>query len=316
MSTKVTKKDLLTLEEFTPQIANKLIEKAIQIKKNPNKFKNALNGKNIGMIFFKPSSRTRVSFESGIYQMGGQALYLGTDLHLLRGETIHDTSKVFSRYLDAIILRTFKHSDCEEFAQHSSIPIINGLTDSHHPCQALADLMTVREKFGSLKGKKIVYVGDGNNVLHSLMYASALCGVNIKVVCPKSHLPDKEFIIKAAKLALKTGANIEIDEIPKGKSISGSCKNAHAIYTDTWVSMGQEKERNKKLKAFKGFQINQKIMNESKNAIFMHCLPAHRNEEVTDEVMDGKQSAIFDQAENRMHIQKAILIYLLKGRSR
>ncbi len=306
--------DLLTLEEFTPTIANALIEKAIKIKKNPKKYAKELVGKNIGMIFFKPSSRTRVSFESGINQMGGHALYLGTDLHLLRGETIHDTSKVFSRYLDAIVLRTFKHSDCEEFALHSSIPIINGLTDSHHPCQALADLMTVRERFGKLKGKKIVYIGDGNNVLHSLMYASALCGVHIKVVCPKKHLPDKEFIIKAAKLALNTGANIEIDEIAVGKPIKGSCKNAHAVYTDTWVSMGQEKDRNKKLKEFKGFQITQSLMQESKNAIFLHCLPAHRGEEVTDEVMDGKQSAIFDQAENRMHIQKAILIYLLKGK--
>ncbi len=307
-------KDLLTLEEFSPSVAHSLITHALKIKKNSKKYSQALHGKNIGMIFFKPSSRTRVSFESGILQMGGHALYLGTDLHLLRGETIHDTSKVFSRYLDAIVLRTFLHSDIEEFAKHSSISIINGLTDSHHPCQAMADMMTLQERFGKLKGLKLVYIGDGNNVLHSLMYAAALCGVNIKVVCPQSHLPDKEFIVKAAKLALKTGAGIEIVEVKKGKSITGHVKGANAVYTDTWVSMGQEKARAGKLKAFTSFQITTKLMSESKNAIFLHCLPAHRGEEVSDAVMDGRQSAIFDQAENRMHIQKSILLYLLKGK--
>jgi ornithine carbamoyltransferase len=302
-----TIRHLLTLEELSNKELLGLLKLASQVKKKPTKYKKALKGQTLGMIFEKSSTRTRVSFEVGMFQLGGHALFLNSnDIQIGRGETVADTARVLSRFVQGIMIRTFAHKIVEELAQYATIPVINGLTDSHHPCQILADLQTLQEYFGKLKGLKIVFVGDGNNVSHSLMIGAAKTGVHFKLVCPKGYEPDAAILGRAQKEAAKTGSLIEVTH-----QVQGSVKGTDAVYTDVWTSMGQEAEKTKRLNDFKGFQVDEKLMAESPEAVFLHCLPAHRGEEVSAGVMDGKKSLVFDQAENRLHAQKALLIHLM-----
>jgi ornithine carbamoyltransferase len=264
-----------------------------------------LPGRTLGMIFQKPSTRTRVSFEVGIYQLGGTGLYLSAgDLQLGRGETIKDTAVVLSRYLDAIMIRTFAQSDVEELAANASIPVINGLTDSAHPCQALADVMTIRERFGRLEGLKVVYLGDGNNVCASLMVACAKLGMEFVAATPADYRPEEE----AIRIAREAGGSIELSDDPRA-----AVEGADVLYTDVWTSMGQEEEREQRLQDLAGFGIDADLVKQaSDSAIVLHCLPAHYGEEITEDVLYGPQSAVWDQAENRLHAQKALMALVIR----
>ncbi len=267
-----------------------------------------LEGKTLGMIFSKPSTRTRVSFQAAVCQLGGQAINLSmNDLQLGRGESIADTARVLSRYLDGILIRTFSQGDVEEFAAFSTMPVINGLTDETHPTQALADLMTIQEKLGRWQGIKLAYVGDGNNVAHSLMMAAAKVGMDFAIATPPGYEPEAAVVNAAREVAASMGSVIEVGYDPEA-----ACRGAQAVYTDVWVSMGQDGEKDARLEAFKDYQVNDELMSlASEEAIFLHCLPAHRGEEVSASVIDGPQSAVFDQAENRMHIYKGILSLII-----
>lgn len=304
-------KDFLTLKDFDSDTIKSLVEKAIQLKKaqKAGEVVQPLKGKILGMIFEKPSTRTRVSFETGMIQLGGQAIYLNSqDLQIGRGETISDTAKVLSRYVDAIMIRTFSHQTVEELAAHATIPVINGLTDLFHPCQALADIMTILEVKGKYEGIKVAYVGDGNNVAHSLIIACAKVGMDIAVATPKGYEPAEEVIVAVKGYAEESGSKVEITNDPYE-----AVKGADVIYTDVWTSMGQEAENEERLRIFKDFQVNEELVKNAKDDyIFLHCLPAHRGEEVAAEVIDGKHSYVFDQAENRLHAQKALLVEILK----
>ena len=264
-----------------------------------------LPGRTLGMIFQKPSTRTRVSFEVGIYQLGGTGLYLSAgDLQLGRGETIKDTAVVLSRYLDAIMIRTFAQSDVEELAANASIPVINGLTDSAHPCQALADVMTIRERFGRLEGLKVVYLGDGNNVCASLMVACAKLGMTFVAATPAEYRPEEE----AVRIAREAGGIVELVDDPR-TAVAG----ADVLYTDVWTSMGQEDERQQRLQDLAGFGIDANLVKQAgESAIVLHCLPAHYGEEITEDVLYGPQSAVWDQAENRLHAQKALMALVIR----
>jgi ornithine carbamoyltransferase len=299
------KRDFLRLRDFSSEEIDHLLKRALELKSGKDSNKCPLIGRNIGLIFEKASTRTRVSFEVGIYQLGANSIYLNPkEIQLGRGETIHDTAKTLSRYLDAIVIRTFNHNTLIEFASSSSIPVINGLSDLLHPCQALGDMMTVLEKKGKLKGINLSYIGDGNNVANSLIEASSMMGINLKIACPKGFEPDTE-VLKEQKASAKS--EIRIVRNPKDAAMG-----ADVLYTDVWVSMGQEKEEKQKKKNFKAYQLNSKILSYAKeDAIVLHCLPAHRGEEITDDVIDSPQSAVFDQAENRLHTQKALLEFLL-----
>jgi len=299
------KRDFLRLWDVSSEEIGHLLRKAIELKSGKDANKCPLIGKSIGLIFEKASTRTRVSFEVGIYQLGAQIIYMNPmEIQLGRGETVSDTARVLSRYINAIVIRTFNHDTLIEFASNSSIPVINGLSDLHHPCQALADMMTIVEKKGRLKGINLAYIGDGNNVANSLIEASSRMGINLKLACPKGYEPDRN-VLKEAKAS--AAGNILIVRDPK-KAAEG----ADVLYTDVWVSMGQEKKVKEKKKKFKGYQLNRKLLSFAKeDVIVLHCLPAHRGEEITDEVMDGPKSAVFDQAENRLHTQKALLEFLL-----
>lgn len=299
------KRDFLRLRDFSSEEIDHLLKRASEFKSGKDANKCPLIGRSIGLIFEKASTRTRVSFEVGIYQLGAQAIYLNPkEIQLGRGETIHDTAKTLSRYLDAIVIRTFSHSILIDFASSSSIPVINGLSDLHHPCQALADMMTVIEKKGKLRGINLAYIGDGNNVANSLIEAASMMEINLMIACPKGFEPDPD-VLKEQKASAKT--EIKIVRDPKD-----AARGADVLYTDVWVSMGQEKEEKEKKKKFKGYQLNSKILScAKKDAAVLHCLPAHRGEEITDDVMDSSQSAVFDQAENRLHTQKALLEFLL-----
>jgi ornithine carbamoyltransferase len=304
-------KDLLSLADLEKYEVMALLEKAILLKEKTLKkqFDQPLKGKTLGMIFDKSSTRTRVSFEVGMIQLGGSALYLnGNDLQLGRGESLSDTAQVLSQYLDGIMIRTFSHKSVEELAEHAEIPVINGLTDMYHPCQALADLMTIYEKKGNLEGLKLAYIGDGNNVAHSLMIACTKVGMDISLACPKGYFPDTQLISLCKSFASESGANLVITESP-----SEAVAEADVIYTDVWTSMGQEAENEQRLKDFYEFQVNAELIKAAKeDHLFMHCLPAHRGEEVTAEVIDGQHSVVFDQAGNRLHAQKALLVEILK----
>ena len=263
-----------------------------------------LPGRTLGMIFQKPSTRTRVSFEVGIYQLGGTALYLSAgDLQLGRGETIKDTAVVLSRYLDAIMIRTFAQADVEELVAHASIPVINGLTDSSHPCQALADVMTIRERFGRLEGLKVVYLGDGNNVCASLMVACAKLGAAFVAATPAGYRPAEE----AVRVAREAGGSVELTDDPRA-----AVEGADVLYTDVWTSMGQEDEREQRLRDLAGFGIDAALVARASDAIVLHCLPAHYNEEITEEVLYGPRSAVWDEAENRLHAQKALMALVIR----
>ena len=299
---------LITLQDLDRSMILQLFRTASELKQEKGSSARPLAGKTLGLLFQKPSVRTRVSFEVGMAQLGGTSIYIGpVELQGGKREAPKDVARVLSRYLDCIVARTFRHAEVEEMAKYSSIPVINGLSDASHPCQALADLLTVQEKTGHLQGIKIAYVGDGNNVCHSLMEGCALLGVHLAVAAPKGYQPDPAVARWAARQAKKSGSRIECSTHPD-RAVAG----AAVVYTDVWTSMGQEQEKLRRQKAFKGFRVDSAIMSKAgRRALFMHCLPAHRGEEVTDEVMDSKQSIVYDQAENRLHVQKAILLMLL-----
>ncbi len=302
--------DFISLHDCTKEEVENLLKLAVKLKKElkegvPHPI---LKGKTLGMIFSKSSTRTRVSFEVGMVQLGGYPLFLSShDIQLGRGETVHDTAKVLERYLDGIMIRTFAHQDVLDLAKYADIPIINALTDLLHPCQVLADLQTVYEKKGKLEGLKLAYIGDGNNMAHSLMYGCAKAGLDCAIAAPKNYMPDDEIVQNAKDDFNKSGKSLIITEDPKE-----AIKNADVVYTDTWVSMGMEAEKEERIKVFMPYQVNSELMKDAKeDAIFLHCLPAYRGYEVTEDVIDGAQSAIFDEAENRLHAQKAVMATLM-----
>lgn len=299
-------KDLLSIHDLTVEEVQDIFILATELKKKqkqgiPHRL---LQGKTLGMIFQKSSTRTRVSFEVGMYQLGGSALFLSAnDLQIGRGEPVKDTARVLSRYVDGIMIRTYSHEKVQELAAYASVPVLNALTDLLHPCQALADLFTVLEHKGDLKGKKMVYVGDGNNMVHALMHGCAKVGMNISIATPRGYEPNPLCVAEAYADAKNTGCVIELTNDPLQ-----AAQGADVVYTDVWASMGQEREQSKRQQDFAGFVIDKKLMAVADSkAIVMHCLPAHRGEEITDEVMEGRQSVIFDEAENRLHVQKAIM---------
>lgn len=303
-------RDLLCLHDYTPEEINVILDLAGKLKtrqKNgdPHPY---LQGKTLGMIFQKSSTRTRVSFEAAMHQLGGHALFLNPDdLQLGRGESIADTGRVLSRYLDGIMIRTFAQANVEELAHYATIPVINGLTDLLHPCQILADLQTVREYKGILAGLKLAYVGDGNNICHSLLFGCAKTGINITVASPEGYFPDKKIVALAKEDAAQTGSRIETISDP----VEAVCE-ADVVVTDVWASMGQEAEAAARRKVFAPYQVNEILVRHAKpDFIFLHCLPAHRGEEVTGKVIDGPNSVVWDEAENRLHAQKAVLALLL-----
>lgn len=303
-------KDLLTLLDYTSEEVHDLITLATQLKKitKAGKCPKLLEGKTLGMIFEKHSTRTRISFEVGMNQLGGKAMFMHSrDLQIGRGEPISDTGHVLSGYLDGVMIRANSHEMVKELADHASIPIINGLTDLYHPCQALADLETIAENKGSFKGLKIAYVGDGNNVAHSLVVAAAHVGMDIVVATPVGYEPNDEIIEKAKNIAKENGSLVTVTN-----DAVAAVKNADVVYADVWTSMGQEEETAKRLVDFKDYQINDKLVANAKpDYMFLHCLPAHREEEVTASVIDGPHSYIYEQAENRLHAQKAVLASIL-----
>ncbi len=300
-------RDCLTLAEFSPREAGLILDEAAKIKtlQRSRMPYRPLRGQTLAMVFQKPSNRTRVSFEVGMYQLGGHALSLSPqEIQMGKRETPSDTGRVLARYIDAIMVRTFDHAEVEELARAAEVPVINGLTDSHHPCQALADLLTVREEFGALEGVKMGYVGDGNNVAHSLAIACALTGAELTVAHPEGHAPEADVV----ELARELGAAPTLTEDPQE-----AAAGARVVYTDVWASMGQEDEAEARRERFAPYQVDEGLMGlAAEDAIFLHCLPAHRGEEVTAGVIDGPRSRVFDQAENRLHAQKALL-YLLLG---
>jgi ornithine carbamoyltransferase len=303
-------RDFLMLVDFTPAEIRYLIDLAIDLKKKQKAGEphQLLKNKTLGMIFEKSSTRTRVSFEVGIYQLGGQGLFLsGNDLQIGRGEPIWDTAQVLSRYLDGIMIRTFEHRKVVELARGATIPVINGLTDLSHPCQALADYQTVLEHKGRLEGLKVAYIGDGNNVVHSLMMGAAKLGMHMSVATPEGYEPDADIVQQTVDNAKETGSRIQICRDPKE-----AIADADIVYTDVWASMGQEAEQKEREQAFAAYQVNEALAKYAKkDYLFMHCLPAHRGEEVSEGVIDGAQSIIFDQAENRLHAQKAIMAAIM-----
>ena len=305
-------KHFISIHDITSEEFNQLLSLAAKLKKEQKAGieHHILKGKTLAMIFTKSSTRTRVSFETGIYQLGGQALFLSAnDIQLGRGETIYDTAKVMSRFVDGIMIRTFDHQDVLDLAEFGSIPIITGLTDLLHPCQALADLMTVKEHKGRLRGLKLAYIGDGNNVAHSLLYACAKAGMDISVASPKGYECDPEIVANAIEDAKELGGKIVMTNDPVE-----AITDADVVYTDTWASMGQEDEKAERVKIFKDYQIDAELFSKSKpDSIFMHCLPAYRGYEMTEDVIDGPRSVIFDEAENRLHAQKAVMAMLMVG---
>lgn len=308
----INPRHFLTLLDRTPEELQTLINTAIRLKDERNKGirHKELEGKTLAMIFEKSSTRTRISFEAAMNELGGYPMFLSSrDIQLGRGETIKDTARVMSRYVHGIMIRTFGHERVEELAEYSSVPVINALTDSFHPCQIMADMMTMQEKFGKIKGLKVAYIGDGNNMAQSWINGAAQMGFHIAVASPKGYLPDYTVVENAKKYAAVNGGTITMTHDPKE-----AVEDANVVYTDVWASMGQEEESEKRIKDFQGYQVDSALMASAcKDAIFMHCLPAHRGEEVSEEVLESKASVIFDEAENRLHVQKAILIDCIGG---
>jgi ornithine carbamoyltransferase len=303
-------RDFLTLRDFTPDEIKEIVNCGLDLK---DKLKKGiphpyLQGKSLGMIFQKSSTRTRVSFEVGMYQLGGMALFLSPrDLQIGRGEPLKDTARVLSRYLDGILIRTFDQKEVEELAKYSDVPVINGLTDTYHPTQVIADLITIKEHKGILEGLKFCYVGDGNNMTHSLMIGMLKCGLDVGIATPEGYRPDPEITAYAQSVAKEMGRSLVVTDDPKAV-VTG----ADVVYTDTWASMGQEDEKAVRAKAFQGYTIDKAMFDLAKDdAIFMHCLPAYRGYEVTDEVMEDPRSVVFDEAENRLHAHKAIMACVL-----
>lgn len=303
-------KHFISIHDITVEEFHELLDLALKLKKEHKAGvkHTMLDGKTLGMIFTKSSTRTRISFEVGMYQLGGHPMYLNAnDMQLGRGESIYDTANVMSRFVDGIMIRTYDHQDVLDLAQFGSVPVINALTDHLHPCQAMADLMTVYEHKGTLKGLKLAYVGDGNNVAHSLLYACAKAGMHMSVATPVGYECDATVVANAIEDAKETGAQITICNDPKE-----AIKDADVVCTDTWTSMGQEAEKAERVKIFKDYQVNKELFALAKDdAIFIHCLPAYRGYEVTEDIIDGPMSVVFDEAENRLHAQKAILVALM-----
>ncbi len=310
MSVKMKGKSLISINDLTLEEIYQIFDLSKSLKEKvlvcePHRL---LEGKTLGMIFSKPSTRTRISFEVGIYQLGGIGLYFNqNDLQLKKSENIQDTARVLSRYLSGIMIRTFDHQDVVDLANYGSIPVINGLTDLLHPCQVLTDLFTILEKKRILKGLKMAYIGDGNNMAHSLLHGCSKVGIDLSIASPSGYAPQKEIVSNAEANAKYMGSKIEILDDPVI-----AVKDADIIYTDVWASMGQEKETNERRKKFIKYQVNDKLVKNAKDDyLFMHCLPAHRGDEVVNEVADSPNSVIFDEAENRLHVQKAIMALLM-----
>jgi ornithine carbamoyltransferase len=300
--------DLLTGTEWSPAQVQELFRLAADVKAHPERYKSALAGRSLAMIFEKPSLRTRVTFEVGIASMGGTAVYLDhADTHLGDRESIPDVGRCLSRWVQGIVARVFSQEGLEVLAAHATVPVINALSDQYHPCQALCDFFTMEEKFGSARGIKLAYVGDGNNVCHSLMVAGARVGAHVRIATPAGYEPNAEILASARQDAAATQGTIELFRAPE-EAVSG----AQAVYTDVWASMGQESETAARAAIFAPYQVNAKLMSQAApDAVFLHCLPAHRGSEVTDEVIESPRSVVFDEAENRLHVQKAILLMLL-----
>ena len=300
--------DLLSIGDLSPAEVGGILNLAALVKARPARFRHALEGKQMVLMFEKPSLRTRLTFEAGMGALGGRSLFVDqTHSRIGARESLADVARNLERWVDVIVLRTFEHQTVVDMAAHAAIPVINGLSEVEHPCQALADYLTLQEKFHDLKNVRLAYVGDGNNVAHSLLLAAACLGSALTVATPKGYEPGAAIVRAAREVAAQTGARIELTHDPKA-----AVKGADAVYTDVWASMGQEAEQEKRAAIFAPFQVNAKLMAlAAPHAVFLHCLPAHRGSEVTDEVMDSPQSVVFDQAENRLHVQKAILLLLL-----
>jgi ornithine carbamoyltransferase len=300
-------KHFLSLKDVSPDQWNEIFVLSADVKKNPKKYSQLLAGKTLGMIFQKSSTRTRVSFEVGMFQLGGHALFLSSnDIQIGRGETIADTARVLSRMVDIIMARVFGHDILEDLARYGSVPVINGLSDFSHPCQGIADYFTLYEQWGSCKGRKIAYIGDGNNVCHSLLFGAAALGMHITVAAPDGYKPDQGVVDFSRDLAARTGGSVHVFTDPRE-----AIRDADTVYTDVWASMGQEKEYYERKAVFGAYQVNAQLFSlAKKDARFLHCLPAHRGDEVTDDVIDSPNSVVWDEAENRLHCQKAILLLL------
>jgi ornithine carbamoyltransferase len=300
-------RDYLSVDDLSASELLRVLDLAAILKADRTRSRDALAGKTVALLFEKASTRTRVSFEVGVGQLGGRPLTLGSsDIQLGRGETIEDTGRVLSRYVDAIVLRTFEQERLEALAEAASVPVINSLSDFEHPCQALADLLTIRERSGALPGRILAYVGDGNNVAHSLLLAGAKTGMTVRVAAPAGFEPIPQIVHRASEIAQETGGAVEVLSDPLS-----AVKGAHVVYTDVWASMGQEDESEERSLVFRAYQVNRVLVGSADpDAIVLHCLPAHRGLEITDEVIDGPRSAVWDQAENRLHTQKALLLLL------
>jgi len=301
-------KDLISIHDLTSDQVAAILDTAIKVKSNPEDYEDFLRGCTMGMIFEKPSLRTRVSFEAGMTQLGGHAIYLGpNDISLGKRESVPDIARTLDRMVDVIMARTFAHQSVLTLAEYAEVPVINGLSDYTHPCQVLADFQTITEKKGELKGLTLAYVGDGNNMAHSLMFIGAKTGVSVRIVCPKGYEPRAEVLALASEDAKETGASITVTN-----DLSEGVSGADVVYTDVWASMGMEAEAEARKAIFRPYQVNAALMAKAKeDAIFMHCLPAHRDDEVTDEVIESWQSVVFDEAENRLHAQKAVILRLM-----
>lgn len=300
-------RNYLSVDDLTPAELIAILELSERVKADPAAYADRMRGRSVALVFEKPSTRTRVSFEVGVAELGAHPLVISSsELQLGRGETIEDTGRVFSRYVDAIVLRTFEQERLELLASAATIPVINSLSDFEHPCQALADLFTVRERLGGLEGRTLSYLGDGNNVAHSLLLAGAKAGMRVRVAAPPGFEPIPQVVNRAAEIASETGGAIEVLHDPMD-----AARDADVLYTDVWASMGQEAETDERELVFRSYQIDEKLVGTaSRDVVVLHCLPAHRGMEITDEVIDGPRSAVWDQAENRLHTQKALLLFL------
>lgn len=313
IAAKFTGRDLVSIRDLSPIEVESLFHLATLVKARPEDFRSALAGKHISMFFEKPSLRTRLTFEAGIFSLGGSVSFVDQRHERLDArETLSDIAHNLERWVSGIVLRTFAHETVEDMATHACVPVINALSEVEHPCQALADYFTLQEKFGNLKKVCLAYVGDGNNVMHSLLLTAAILGSRIRIATPPGYGPNPQILADAREIATRTGAVIEVIADP-AKAVRG----VDAVYTDAWTSMGHEHEEKERARIFPPYQVNDQLMaNAAPHAVFMHCLPAHRNEEVTDSVIDSPQSIVFDQAENRMHVQKAILMMLVGSKNR
>ena len=302
--------DLVSIHDLTAEEVREILDLALEVKSDPDRHRQALPQKTLAMIFEKPSLRTRVSFETGMTQLGGHAINLGpADISMGKRERVPDVARTLSGMVDGVMARTFSHQAIVDLAAHASIPVINGLSDHLHPCQALADFLTVREIFGRCDGIRLAYVGDGNNVAHSLLYAGAKLGAHVHVATPPDYAPDAGVVSRARQDAADTGSRITV-----GHDVGEAVDGADVVYTDTWASMGQEAEHDARVKVFRPYQVNAAVMaRAARRAVFLHCLPAHLGEEVTAEVFESRASMVFQQAANRLHAQKAVLILLMGG---